>query len=140
MIIGVHGSFCCLFLLLCRVLVAACRVCCVVQDLSLWYTGSRTCGLGSCGVQAWLLCGMWGLSSSTRDQTHIPCIGRWILNHWTTREIPPSGILSFSPAHAPRPPMKAAITISGQLALGGHTQVEALTAMLGWPSKSKQRA
>ena len=26
-------------------------------------------------------------SSWTRDQTHIPCIGRWILNHLTTREV-----------------------------------------------------
>ena len=26
-------------------------------------------------------------SSGTRDQTHVPCMGRWILNHWTTREI-----------------------------------------------------
>ena len=24
----------------------------------------------------------------TRDQTHVPCIGRQILNHWTTREAP----------------------------------------------------
>ena len=23
-----------------------------------------------------------------RDGTHVPCIGRWILNHWTTREAP----------------------------------------------------
>ena len=23
---------------------------------------------------------------------HVPCIGRWILNHWTTREVP--GLLS----------------------------------------------
>ena len=23
-----------------------------------------------------------------RDQTHVPCIGRWILNHWVTREAP----------------------------------------------------
>ena len=30
---------------------------------------------------------MWDLSSQTRDQTHIPCFARWILNHWTTREI-----------------------------------------------------
>ena len=22
----------------------------------------------------------------TRDRTRVPCIGRWILNHWTTRE------------------------------------------------------
>ena len=27
-------------------------------------------------------------SSWTRDQIHVPCIGRWILNHWTTREVP----------------------------------------------------
>ena len=27
-------------------------------------------------------------SSQTRDGTCIPCIGRWILNHWTTREVP----------------------------------------------------
>ena len=24
----------------------------------------------------------WDLSSLTRDQTHVPCIGRWILSHW----------------------------------------------------------
>ena len=29
---------------------------------------------------------------SDRDQTHIPCIARWILKHWTTREAP---VLSF---------------------------------------------
>ena len=32
--------------------------------------------------------GMRDLSSLTRGWTHIPCIGRWILNHWTTREVP----------------------------------------------------
>ena len=32
--------------------------------------------------------GTWGLSSLARNQTHIPCPARWILNHWTTREIP----------------------------------------------------
>ena len=31
---------------------------------------------------------MWDLSSLTRDWTRVPCIGRWILNHWTTREVP----------------------------------------------------
>ena len=45
-------------------------------------------------------CGAWALgntglvapwhvaSSQTRDQTRVPCMGRWILNHWTTREVP----------------------------------------------------
>ena len=27
-------------------------------------------------------------SSWTRDRTHVPCIARHILNHWTTREVP----------------------------------------------------
>ena len=26
-------------------------------------------------------------SSQTRDQTHGPCIGRWILSHWTAQEV-----------------------------------------------------
>ena len=26
-------------------------------------------------------------SSQTRDWTCVPCIGKWILNHWTTREV-----------------------------------------------------
>ena len=26
-------------------------------------------------------------SSGTRNQTHVSCIGRWSLNHWTTREV-----------------------------------------------------
>ena len=30
--------------------------------------------------------GTWGLSSPTRDQTGIPCIGRQIVNHWTAKE------------------------------------------------------
>ena len=33
-------------------------------------------------------CSMWDSSSQTKDGTHVPCIGRWILNHWTTREVP----------------------------------------------------
>ena len=32
--------------------------------------------------------GMWDLSSQTRDGSHILCIGRWGLNHGTTREVP----------------------------------------------------
>ena len=35
----------------------------------------------------WPWC-MWDLNSPTRDWTHMPCIGRWSLNHWTTREVP----------------------------------------------------
>jgi len=56
-----------------------------------------SCGGFSCG-RAWALeCTgfrSWGLvawqhaeGSSTRDQTHVPCTGRWILNPWTTRDV-----------------------------------------------------
>ena len=31
----------------------------------------------------------WHVGSSwPRDQTRVPCSGRWILNHWTTRDVP----------------------------------------------------
>ena len=31
--------------------------------------------------------GIWDLGSSPRDWNCTPCIGRWSLNHWTTREV-----------------------------------------------------
>ena len=34
----------------------------------------------------WWPCSLWDLSSPTRDQTLIPDMGRWSLNHWNTRE------------------------------------------------------
>ena len=56
--------------------------------LLLWSTGSR--------MQAQqLLCRdlvpLWGVESSqTRNWTHVPCMGRQILNQWTAREVPMS--------------------------------------------------
>ena len=44
------------------------------------------CRIFSCGMQT-LSYSMWDVSSLTRDTTRVPCIGRWILNHWTTREV-----------------------------------------------------
>ena len=41
--------------------------------------------LSSCGVQA-LVAPQHVESPQIRNQTHVPCIGRQILNHWTTRE------------------------------------------------------
>ena len=34
-------------------------------------------------------------SSLTRDGTRVPCTARWILNHWTTREVPKKLILKL---------------------------------------------
>ena len=55
-------------------------------------TDSRRVGFSSCGtwvLQLWRtgLVAPWHVGSSrTRDQTRVPCIGRWILNHCATRE------------------------------------------------------
>ena len=40
----------------------------------------------SCLFATWH--GMNDLSFTTRDRTHVPCIGRLILNHGTTRKVP----------------------------------------------------
>ena len=51
-------------------------------------------GFSSCGMRAQQLwhTGLGALrhvgSSWTRDRTRVPCIGRWILNHHTTRQVP----------------------------------------------------
>ena len=39
-------------------------------------------------VLVFWLQGMWDLSFLTRDWTHTPCVRRWSLNCWTTRELP----------------------------------------------------
>ena len=54
--------------------------------------------LSSCGSRAYLPCSMWDLGSPNRDQTHIPYIGRWILKHWATREVPPP-LLDYARGH-----------------------------------------
>ena len=74
--------------------------------LLLWSTGSRHAGFSSCGAwaqQLWLAgsreqaqqlrhMGLVALrhvgSSRTRDRTRVPSIGRWILNHCITRQVP----------------------------------------------------
>ena len=58
---------------------------------------SSCCGVCTClvvasGLSCPKACGI--LVSPTRDRTHVLCIGRWILNHRTTREGPKKSILS----------------------------------------------
>ena len=82
--------------------------------LSLRSTGSRHAGFSSCGMwaqQLWLTGSraqaqqLWrsGLvaprhvgSSRTRDRTHVPCLGRRILNHCATREAPMNFLIPLS--------------------------------------------
>ena len=74
-----------LFTWLHQVLVAGCRI--FVASCGNFGSGGWAQELQYAGlVTAWC---MWAPSSLTRDQTHIPRIARWILNHWTTREVPP---------------------------------------------------
>ena len=65
--------------------------------LLLWNTGSRCTGFNSCGswaagsvvVAHGLSCSAaCGIFSRTRARTLVPCIGRQILNHCATREVP----------------------------------------------------
>ena len=72
-------------------------LCCTVWALLLWYTDSLAVGHGHWSACAQLLRSMWDLSLPTRDWTHVPCIATWILNHWTTREVPSSFIYWLSP-------------------------------------------
>ena len=48
----------------------------------------RILAVARCSSQASLLFSMWDLSSLTKDRTQVPCVGRQILNHCTTREVP----------------------------------------------------
>ena len=50
--------------------------------------GLQSAQLSSCCTRVYLPQSMWDLSSPTRDQTCIPCIGRQRLNHWTARKVP----------------------------------------------------
>ena len=66
-------------------LVAVCRL--LIGGLFLlWSTGSRACRLQSLWCAA-LVVLQHVRSFWTRDQTHVPCLGRWILNHWATRAV-----------------------------------------------------
>ena len=49
-----------------------------------------------CFLFLFLFQGMWDLSSTTRNQTHIPCFGKWSLNRWTTIEVPKPDALYIS--------------------------------------------
>ena len=42
------------------------------------------------------LLGLQDLSSLTRDRTHIHCLGRWSLNHWAARKVPPLLVKYFN--------------------------------------------
>ena len=70
----------------------------ISKDKNIWYSWRGSGGMLClpCSSQAWLLHSTWDLCSSIRDQTHVPCTGRQILYHCTTREAPKCSLFVFS--------------------------------------------
>ena len=70
--------------------------CCRAQALGTWLQQLWLAGSRVQAQQLWYT-GLVALqhvrSSQTRALTHVPCVGRWIFNHCTTREAPPTVIL-----------------------------------------------
>ena len=48
--------------------------------------GSSVHGIFQARMLEWVAMSFSRASSPPRDQTHVSCIGIWILNHWATRE------------------------------------------------------
>ena len=48
----------------------------------------------SCGVQVQLHFGMWNHRSLNRNQTHVPCLARQIVNQQINREVPQRAVLT----------------------------------------------
>ena len=99
---------------------ATLRLHCCAASFLLWSLGSRceefsSCSsrLTSCGSQAlehgwqlWctgLIAPRYVGYSPTRDWTDVPCIGRQILNHWTTREVLTWCLFIFKPQYQDLP-------------------------------------
>ena len=61
-------------------------LCCCQLDFFFFLVGLHLhCGTQASGLSCPEAC--WDLSSLTSDRTHVPYLGRQILDHWTTREI-----------------------------------------------------
>ena len=50
--------------------------------------GSSSYGISQARIMEWVAISFSRGSSLPRDQTHISCIGRWVLYHWAPREAP----------------------------------------------------
>ena len=83
----VFSSYNKLGLLCCGVHAVLCGrfCCCRGWILDAWPAVVAAHGLSNCGT--WVSCWQHVGPSQTRDGTRVPFIGRWILNHWATREV-----------------------------------------------------
>ena len=71
-------------------------------DFSFCGACALECELSSCGTQV-LVAPQHVVSPQTRNQTHLPCIGRQILNHWTTRGGSRKNLLLLAPSKVKTP-------------------------------------
>ena len=72
------------------------------------HCGGSSCGARALGLQAAVVAALGSAavargpsapqpvgSSQTREHTHVPCIGRWILNRWDQQGSPPKNVFNF---------------------------------------------
>ena len=77
----------CLFIWLHQILVEAHGLFPEMQLLQFYHLGFRTSGFSSYGGWGLVAPQHMDLSSPTKDETRVFCIGKQTLNHWTTREV-----------------------------------------------------
>ena len=88
--LAVLGLCCCTFGLFysCGVQASHCSGFSHCRAWALECVGIHRCGTWALEHMAWALLPRGiGESSQARNQTHVPCIGRQILNYWTTKKI-----------------------------------------------------
>ena len=79
----------------CRLVTKSCLTLCKPVDCS--PPGSSVHGVSQARrILEWVAIPFPRGSFWPRDWTHIPCIDRWILYHWATREAPPESLERFS--------------------------------------------
>ena len=79
-----------------------------------------------------MLSGIWNPNSLTRDQTHVPCVARQILNHWAAREAPIFQLLQAS--------LILCKSTQEQCSLMAETAVSVLTSVLWCPQHPRPQS
>ena len=81
-----------------RIVTQSCLTHCNAMHCSL--PGSSVHEISQTRLLEWVAMSFSRGSSQPREQTHVTCIGRWILYYWTTREAHPCRLST------PNPPLK----------------------------------
>ena len=104
------------FFFLCWIFIALYRIFVEAHRLLLfWNMGSRVHRLSNWGAQTSSPHSMWDLISPTRDSTCVPCIGRQIFNHWSTRQVPGVEYLKCWEKKTPKPVILQPVKLSSRV-------------------------